>query len=304
MSRHPPRGRQLKRARGSFTGKSDMSLRGRTAITGIGETAYVRGAGKSAFQLQVEASLHAIEDAGLTPKQIDGIIPIGITGAPAEEFVTNFGIPDLRFSALTPLGGASGVAAAGRGEVIVGRLPTMPSIRASRAMSPTCSPSSNSRRACAPSDGCARFRQARSASVCRYNSRPTGATTDWRCRPSFLLRRSLRLLEGYLVSQSAATMSSRKISLDTPSCKLSEAWEAPGAPDFLPTPLQGILYNEAHARVVRAKRRDLYSFPVGQAVGTITSETSVREEMYRLQLEYLETMERLRALEQPVSLPH
>jgi acetyl-CoA acetyltransferase len=88
-----------------------MSLREKAAITGIGETAYVRGSGKSAFQLQIEASLAAIADAGLTPKDIDGLVPIGITGAPAEEFVTNFGIPDLRFSALTPLGGASSIAA-------------------------------------------------------------------------------------------------------------------------------------------------------------------------------------------------
>ena len=88
-----------------------MSLRGKAAITGVGETAYVRGSGKSAFQLQIEASLTAIADAGLTPKDIDGIIPIGITGAPAEEFVTNFGIEDLRFSALTPMGGASSIAA-------------------------------------------------------------------------------------------------------------------------------------------------------------------------------------------------
>jgi len=29
----------------------------------------------------------------------------------AEDFVTNFGIPDLRFSATTPMGGASAVAA-------------------------------------------------------------------------------------------------------------------------------------------------------------------------------------------------
>jgi acetyl-CoA acetyltransferase len=88
-----------------------MSLREKAAITGVGETAYVRGSGKSAFQLQVEASLTAIADAGLTPKDIDGVIPIGITGAPAEEFVTSFGIEDLRFSALTPLGGASSIAA-------------------------------------------------------------------------------------------------------------------------------------------------------------------------------------------------
>ena len=74
---------------------------------------------------------------------------------------------------------------------------------------------------------------------------------------------------------------------------LSEAWEQPGAPKYLPTPLQGILYNEAHARVVRAKRRDLYSFPAGQVVGMLDHETTVRDVMVQLQQEYLETMERL-----------
>ena len=78
--------------------------------------------------------------------------------------------------------------------------------------------------------------------------------------------------------------------------RLSEAWEQPGAPAYLPTPLQGVLYNEAHARVVRSQRRDLYSFPAGQAVGTMTEETSVREVMLRLQTEYLEAIERLMAI--------
>lgn len=78
--------------------------------------------------------------------------------------------------------------------------------------------------------------------------------------------------------------------------KLSEAWEQPGAPKYLPTPLQGILYNEAHARIVRAKRKDLYSFPAGQVVGMISEETSVRDVMYRMQLEYIEAVERLNRL--------
>lgn len=75
--------------------------------------------------------------------------------------------------------------------------------------------------------------------------------------------------------------------------RMSEAWEKPGAPAYLSTPLQGILYNEVHARVVRAGRKDLYSFPVGQSVGALTEETSVREVMLRLQTEYLDAMERL-----------
>lgn len=88
-----------------------MSIFERGAITGIGETAYVRGSHQSGLELQLEASLKAIEDAGLTPKDIDGIIPIGITGATAEEYISNFGLEDLRFSAIIPHGGASGIGA-------------------------------------------------------------------------------------------------------------------------------------------------------------------------------------------------
>jgi NAD(P)H-dependent flavin oxidoreductase YrpB (nitropropane dioxygenase family) len=78
--------------------------------------------------------------------------------------------------------------------------------------------------------------------------------------------------------------------------ELSEAWKQADAPPYLPTPLQGVLYNEAHARVVRARRPELYSFPVGQSVVAVTGETTVREVMYRLQEEYGEAMARLAAL--------
>jgi acetyl-CoA acetyltransferase len=86
-----------------------MSLREKVAVTGVGETAYMRGTDRTVLSLQLEASLRAIEDAGLTPKDIDGLIPYGM-GVVAEDLVTNFGIPDLRFSATTPMGGATAVA--------------------------------------------------------------------------------------------------------------------------------------------------------------------------------------------------
>ena len=88
-----------------------MSLRDKAVVSGVGETAYVRGATKTAFELQIESSLSAIADAGLSPKDIDGIIPIGVVSGIAEDFVDNFGIEDLRFSALIPHGGASPVMA-------------------------------------------------------------------------------------------------------------------------------------------------------------------------------------------------
>ncbi|MDP6708891.1 MAG: thiolase family protein [Alphaproteobacteria bacterium] len=86
------------------------SLNGKAAVTGIGETAYSRGTEKSALALQLEASLTAIADAGLTPGDIDGLIPYSL-GPVAEDLMTNLGLADVRFSAQTPMGGASSVAA-------------------------------------------------------------------------------------------------------------------------------------------------------------------------------------------------
>ncbi len=84
-----------------------MSLKDKSCVTGIGETVYMRGSTKTAFELQIESSLKAIADAGLSPKDIDGIIPIGIVSGTADDFIDNFGLPDLRFSAIVPHGGAS-----------------------------------------------------------------------------------------------------------------------------------------------------------------------------------------------------
>jgi acetyl-CoA acetyltransferase len=80
------------------------------AITGIGETEYSRNSGRSVAAQQMEASLMAISDAGLSPYDIDGVIPYATGDTVAEDFVTNLGLPDLRFSATTPLGGASALA--------------------------------------------------------------------------------------------------------------------------------------------------------------------------------------------------
>lgn len=89
------------------TPSTPINLSDRACVTGIGETAYVRGSQAGAFELQAEASLNAMRDAGLAPSDIDGLIPIGLISGTAEDFIENFGIKDLRYSALVPHGGAS-----------------------------------------------------------------------------------------------------------------------------------------------------------------------------------------------------
>jgi len=49
-------------------------LRGRYAIVGVGETTYTRGAGMTTRALACWAIRNAIQDAGLTPRDVDGVL--------------------------------------------------------------------------------------------------------------------------------------------------------------------------------------------------------------------------------------
>lgn len=80
-------------------------------IVGVGETNYCRkpGSGKSQLSLQLEACVNALQDAGIAPSDVDGIMPFPNLGK-AEEFAANLGCRNLRFAATVNMGGASPVA--------------------------------------------------------------------------------------------------------------------------------------------------------------------------------------------------
>jgi acetyl-CoA acetyltransferase len=89
-------------------------LRDKTCIAGIGETSYTRGTSKSALELSLEASMAAINDAGIKPEAIDAVILPGGAGGggTAGDFIANLGIPDLHYTtSLQEMGGAMCVAA-------------------------------------------------------------------------------------------------------------------------------------------------------------------------------------------------
>jgi acetyl-CoA acetyltransferase len=89
------------------------ALRDAACIVGIGESAYTRsreGSGLTQLGIQLQASTRAIEDAGLTNNQIDGIMPFPAL-ATAEELAASLGVEDLRFAATLHVGGAAPVAA-------------------------------------------------------------------------------------------------------------------------------------------------------------------------------------------------
>jgi acetyl-CoA acetyltransferase len=86
-------------------------VKDQACIVGIGETSYCRkpGSGMSQLGIQLQAACRAIEDAGLTGKQIDGIMPFPNLGH-AEGFASNLGCENLRYSAILWIGGAAPVA--------------------------------------------------------------------------------------------------------------------------------------------------------------------------------------------------
>lgn len=87
------------------------SLRETTAIIGLGQTPFTRGTDTSTLGLHLRAAHEAIADAGLTPADIDGVMPNELAGTVAEDFILELGLPNLAFSSTIRTGGASFVSA-------------------------------------------------------------------------------------------------------------------------------------------------------------------------------------------------
>src|SRR5262245_23034588 len=84
-----------------------------TAIVGIGWTAFTRNSGTTVLNLAAEASLNAIRDAGLAPRDIDGLISYRFfddTVSPAE-LAQALGIEDVGFQCFDTQGGGWSCAA-------------------------------------------------------------------------------------------------------------------------------------------------------------------------------------------------
>lgn len=87
-------------------------MRDQTAIVGIGESDYCRkpGSGMTELELMLTASRRALDDAGLAPTDIDGIIapPAWVT---PEDLASTLGLRDIRFACQPVGGGATSVGA-------------------------------------------------------------------------------------------------------------------------------------------------------------------------------------------------
>lgn len=93
---------------------SPRTLRGRSAVIGIGETTYYkRGQAPDAeFKLALEAIVNACEDAGIHPRDIDGFASFSNDRSDPSQLAAALGCRELRFANLQWGGGGGGGSAA------------------------------------------------------------------------------------------------------------------------------------------------------------------------------------------------
>ena len=93
---------------------NERTLRGRTAIVGVGETTYYRhGQSPHAeFKLALMAVMNACREAGIKPHDIDGFASYGNDRSDAGRMAAALGIKELRFANMFWGGGGGGVCGA------------------------------------------------------------------------------------------------------------------------------------------------------------------------------------------------
>ena len=89
---------------------SSRSLSGQAAIVGIGATEFSKESGRSELQLSVEATRHALADAGLRPGDVDGLVTFTMDNSSEIALARELGLGDLRFFSRINYGGGAACA--------------------------------------------------------------------------------------------------------------------------------------------------------------------------------------------------
>jgi acetyl-CoA acetyltransferase len=84
-----------------------MTISGRTAIAGIGATEFSKESGRSELRLAAEACLAALEDAGLTAADVDGLVTFTHDTNSEIAVARELGVPELSFFSRVDYGGGA-----------------------------------------------------------------------------------------------------------------------------------------------------------------------------------------------------
>ena len=80
---------------------------GKAAVVGIGATEFSKDSGRSELQLALEACAAACEDAGVDPKQVNGLSTFTMETNPESEIMRGLGIPELTHFSRIHFGGGA-----------------------------------------------------------------------------------------------------------------------------------------------------------------------------------------------------
>jgi acetyl-CoA acetyltransferase len=84
------------------------ALKDRSAIAGIGATEFSKDSGRSELRLAAECVKAALDDAGLAPSEVDGMVTFTMETNPEIEVARSVGIGDLSFFSRIHHGGGAG----------------------------------------------------------------------------------------------------------------------------------------------------------------------------------------------------
>ncbi len=82
----------------------------KAAIVGIGQTEISKNSGRSELQLAAEAAKAALDDSGLAPRDVDGMITFTLDGSDDVGLMRCLGVTDLKYTVRLPHGGGASVA--------------------------------------------------------------------------------------------------------------------------------------------------------------------------------------------------
>ncbi|MEG0147907.1 MAG: lipid-transfer protein [Comamonas sp.] len=89
---------------------TDMNISGRTAIAGLGATEFSKNSGRTELRLAMEATLAALADAGIDPKEVDGFSSYTVDKVPDYEIARLLGARNVNFFSQAPHGGGAACA--------------------------------------------------------------------------------------------------------------------------------------------------------------------------------------------------
>lgn len=89
---------------------SGVAFSGVASLAGIGATDFSKDSGRSELQLSAEATLAALDDAGLAPSDVDGLVTFAMDNSAEIALARELGMGDLRFFSRIHYGGGAACA--------------------------------------------------------------------------------------------------------------------------------------------------------------------------------------------------